>query len=170
MNPHSTDPASPSPSSMGLVPVGYVRSTRKDPTDDDWDAESSTIEMLPRFGAESLLGLDSFSHCIVIYRFHRADPEPAVLARHPRGNPDWPLVGIFAQRAKDRPNALGVTTCKINAVRGAVLSVEGLDAIDGTPVIDIKPYMAEFGPRGAVHQPRWVDELMEDYWSVAVTE
>jgi len=86
------------------------------------------------------------------------------MVRHPRGNPEWPEVGILAQRAKDRPNRLGVTTCRVLSVDGGVLHVQGLDAIDGTPVIDIKPHMQEFGPRGDVHQPSWADELMHGYW------
>ncbi len=74
-------------------------------------------------------------------------------ARHPRGNRDWPLVGIFAQRGKNRPNRLGVSRCRVVTVEGLDVHVEGLDAVDGTPVPDLKPYMEEFGPRGEVHQP-----------------
>ena len=86
-------------------------------------------------------------------------------ARHPRNRQDWPLVGIFAQRGKNRPNRLGLTTGRIVAVDGLSVEVEGLDAIDGTPVLDIKPVMAEFLPRGAVRQPGWSRELMADYWT-----
>ena len=71
-------------------------------------------------------------------------PAPATL----RGRTDWPLVGILAQRAKDRPNRIGVTTCALLAVDGLVLQVEGLDAVSGTPVLDVKPHMAGFGPGG----------------------
>jgi tRNA (Thr-GGU) A37 N-methylase len=85
-------------------------------------------------------------------------------ARHPRGREDWPLTGIFAQCGKNRPNRLGVTVCRILSVDGSLLHVEGLDAIDGTPVIDIKPVMREFLPRGEVRQPDWVSELMAAYW------
>jgi tRNA (Thr-GGU) A37 N-methylase len=85
-------------------------------------------------------------------------------ARRPRGNPDWPLVGIFAQRGKNRPNRIGVTVCRIVSVSGREIEVEGLDAIDGTPVLDIKPVMREFLPRGDIRQPDWSRELMKDYW------
>jgi tRNA (Thr-GGU) A37 N-methylase len=85
-------------------------------------------------------------------------------ARHPRGRDDWPLTGILAQRGKNRPNRLGVTVCRILSIEGSRLTVEGLDAIDGTPVIDIKPVMREFLPRGEVRQPEWVSELMAAYW------
>jgi tRNA (Thr-GGU) A37 N-methylase len=101
----------------------------------------------------------------VIYCFDRV-AESAVErgARHPRGNPVWPRVGIFAQRAKDRPNRLGVTVVAIVGREGRVLRVTGLDAVDGTPVLDIKPVMAEFLPRGPVRQPAWASELMREYW------
>lgn len=85
-------------------------------------------------------------------------------ARHPRGRQDWPLTGVFAQRNKDRPNRIGVTICAVVSVEGMRLKVEGLDAIDGTPVIDIKPVMREFAPREEIRQPAWVSELMSDYW------
>ena len=85
-------------------------------------------------------------------------------ARHPRGNPDWPRVGIFAQRGKDRPNRLGVSRCELLAVDGTAVRVRGLDAVDGTPVLDLKPWMAEFGPRGDMRQPAWASELMRGYW------
>ena len=85
-------------------------------------------------------------------------------ARHPRGNPDWPKVGVFAQRGRNRPNRLGVSVCRILGVDSTRLLVGGLDAIDGTPVLDIKPVLAEFLPRGEVRQPDWSRELMADYW------
>ena len=147
-----------------LTPVGVVRSTREVAEDDGWNAETSAIELLPPFDARALHGLDAFSHCIVVYVFDRASWDESRMTRRPRGNPDWPDVGIFAQRAKDRPNRLGVTTCRVLGVDGATLRVAGLDAIDGTPVVDIKPHMQEFGPRGESHQPEWADELMQDYW------
>jgi len=81
-----------------------------------------------------------------------------------RANQDWPLIGIFAQRAKDRPNRIGVSTCQLVAVERDAVHVRGLDAIDGTPVLDLKPHLVEFGPRGPVHQPRWSHELMSHYW------
>jgi tRNA (Thr-GGU) A37 N-methylase len=84
--------------------------------------------------------------------------------RHPRGNPDWPRVGIFAQRGKDRPNRLGVSRCELLRVDRSAVRVRGLDAVDGTPVLDLKPWMAEFGPRGDVRQPAWASELMRGYW------
>lgn len=140
--------------SFTLEPIGSVRSSRTSPFDDAWDRETTTIELAESYGADALFGLDEFSHLDVVYVFDRV-PEDAVEtgARRPRGNPEWPLVGIFAQRGKNRPNRLGVTTCELLGVDGTVVTVRGLDAIDGTPVVDIKPHMAEFGPRTQVRQP-----------------
>eukprot|EP01037_Dinobryon_pediforme_P017599 gene17599-17803_t len=102
------------------------------------------------FGLEALAGLADFSHLEVLFYFHRV-PETKIEtgARHPRGRTDWPLVGIFAQRGKNRPNRLGLCTCRILSVTGLEVEVQGLDAIDGTPVLDLKPVMKEFLPREA---------------------
>jgi tRNA (adenine37-N6)-methyltransferase len=150
-----------------MTPIGWVRSTRDEPIDDDWDGVSSQIVLDgDRFGADSLAGLEEFSHVEVVYLFDRVeDSEVTPGSRHPRGNPDWPRVGIFAQRARMRPNRIGVTACRLLRVDGTTVHVEALDAIDGSPVLDLKPVMAEFLPRGEVHQPSWSRELMTTYWS-----
>jgi tRNA (Thr-GGU) A37 N-methylase len=150
-----------------LTPIGTVRSTRTEPGDDGWDAELVRIELdTARFGPEALIGLDAFSHVEVIFLFHRADPAKVETgARHPRGNPDWPRVGIFAQRGKDRPNLLGSTICRVLRVDGTTVHLLGLDAIDGTPVLDLKPWMAGFAPRGMHREPQWAEQLMQGYWS-----
>jgi tRNA-Thr(GGU) m(6)t(6)A37 methyltransferase TsaA len=146
--------------------VGHVRGGRADPIDDDWAQSRSVIELDPaKFSPDALAGLGAFSHAEIIFLFDKVLPEEIERgARHPRGREDWPLTGIFAQRGKNRPNRLGVTVCKILSVEGTALQVEALDAIDGTPVIDIKPVMREFLPRGEMRQPEWVAELMAAYW------
>lgn len=152
---------------FAVTPIGTVRSTRSEAYDDDWDAETTTIELdATTFGPDALVGLADFSHVEVIYVFDRV-PEDKVEcgARHPRGNTDWPLVGIFAQRGKNRPNRIGASICEVLVVDGTTVRVRGLDAIDGTPVLDLKPYFAEFGPRGAHRQPVWSTELMTGYWA-----
>ena len=150
-----------------ITPIGHVRGGRDQAIDDDWGQSRAAIELDPaQFTAEALMGLESFSHAEVIFVFDRVpDDKIERTARHPRGRADWPRVGIFAQRGKNRPNRLGVTVCRIIAVEGTRLEVEGLDAIDGTPVVDIKPVMREFLPRGEISQPAWVGELMAEYWS-----
>lgn len=152
------------PRHFNLETVGFVRSSRSRPDDDRWDGESALIELVDPFGERSVRGLSTFSHCIVVYVFDQATWDESKMSRHPRGNTEWPEVGIFAQRAKDRPNRLGVTVCRILAVDGSTIRLAGLDAVDGTPVVDIKPWMVEFGPRGDVYQPSWVADLMKDYW------
>ncbi len=149
-----------------LIPIGHVRGGRAEAIDDDWGASRATIELDPdRFTADALLGLDSFSHAEILFLFDRVPLEKVETgARHPRNRSDWPRIGIFAQRGKNRPNRIGLTIARIIAVDILKLTVEGLDAIDGTPVLDIKPVMAEFLPREAVRQPDWSHELMREYW------
>jgi tRNA-Thr(GGU) m(6)t(6)A37 methyltransferase TsaA len=150
-----------------LQPVGYVVGGRHEPVDDDWGQVRAVISLdRSRFDVDAVAGLTAFSHLVVVFQFHLVE-ESAVQsgARHPRGNTDWPRVGMFAQRAKMRPNRLGVSSCRLLAVEGLDLRVQGLDAIDGTPVLDVKPYMREFEPLPAeVHQPAWASELMAQYW------
>src|SRR5262249_6440082 len=154
---------------ISVVPIGIVRSSVAKPVDDVWGGLVSRIELdASRFTPDSLAGLADFSHVEIMFAFHQvADTDIVSTARHPRGRKDWPKVGIFAQRGKNRPNRLGVTVCKLKSVDGASFSVEGLDAVDGTPVLDIKPFMREFAPREETHQPAWATELMAGYWNSA---
>ena len=149
-----------------VTPIGFVHGGRREPVDDDWGAVEATIELDgDRFEPDVVAGLEDFSHLEVVFVFHLVGDDDIHLgARHPRGRQDWPRVGILAQRAKARPNRLGVTTCDLLGVDGLTLRVRGLDAIDGTPVVDLKPYMAEFAPRGEVREPAWARELMAAYW------
>jgi tRNA (Thr-GGU) A37 N-methylase len=149
-----------------LEAVGHVRGGREEAIDDDWGPSRARIELDPaRFGPEALFGLADFSHAEIIFVFDRiTEAEIVTGARRPRGREDWPLVGIFAQRGRNRPNRLGVSVCRIVAVDGLTVDVEGLDAIDGTPVVDIKPVLGGFLPRGDVREPAWAREIMETYW------
>ena len=152
-------------------PVAVVHSSRTEPTDDGWDDETTTIELVEPYGPQALLGLDAYSHLEVVYLFDRVAADVAVTqARRPRNNPDWPVTGIFAQRGKERPNRIGISTCALLAVDGVTLTVRGLDAIDGTPVLDLKPYLSEFAPRTPVRQPAWSRELMAGYFTGGVEE
>ena len=148
-----------------LNPIGVVHTERLDTRDDNWGEVESVIELRPDLPATSLDGLEDFSHAEIVFVFDRID-EASVASgnRHPRNNPAWPKVGIFAQRASRRPNRLGVTIVAIIGREGSRLRVRGLDAADGTPVVDIKPVMAEFLPREPVRQPAWSHELMRGYW------
>lgn len=148
-----------------LQPVAFVKNTRTGFTDDYWGNILSEIELVPSIPAEALEGITEFSHLEIIFHFNQSDPHKAVYAGHPRGNTNWPHTGIFAQRKKDRPNALGLTIVELVKREGNKIWVKYLDAIDGTPVLDIKPVMKEFLPAGEIRQPPWSKELMKEYWS-----
>jgi tRNA (Thr-GGU) A37 N-methylase len=151
--------------SFVVEPVAFVRGGRDQPIDDHWGASRAQLVLADGVPHEALASLDQFSHAEVIFVFDRVTDEEIVRgARHPRGRADWPLVGIFAQRGKNRPNRLGVCVCRIVSVGDGVVEVEGLDAIDGTPVLDIKPVLSGFLPRGAVREPAWAQEIMQEYW------
>ena len=150
---------------IGFVPIAVVKNNRRSVADDEWGSVISTIELLPPLDETALKGIESFSHLEVIFFFDRVEENKIETgARHPRGNADWPETGIFAQRGKNRPNRIGATICRLCSHEGKTLRVEGLDAIDGTPVLDIKPVIKEFLPREEIRQPQWASELMKDYW------
>ncbi len=150
---------------ISLLPIGVVRGNFMTPVDDVWGETRCRIELDARFSADALRGIEEFSHIEVLFHFDRI-PESEIItgAHHPREREDWPEVGIFAHRGKRRPNRIGSTICRLLSVRGTAIEVAELDAIDGTPVLDIKPYIREFGPKGAVRQPAWATELMSGYW------
>jgi tRNA-Thr(GGU) m(6)t(6)A37 methyltransferase TsaA len=150
---------------IGVEPIGWVRAERRSREDDFWGGAECRIELADGYGADALQGIEDFSHAEILFLFHHVDERNVVRgARHPRNNPEWPRVGIFAQRAKNRPNRIGSTVVRILRRDERVLVVAELDAVDGTPVIDIKPVMKEFLPREEVRQPNWCAELMRQYW------
>jgi tRNA (Thr-GGU) A37 N-methylase len=145
--------------------IGFVSADRQLPEDDYWGGTHSTIKLVDTIDESALDGIEAFSHVEVVFLFHAVTPDKIITgARHPRSNPAWPKVGIFSQRGKNRPNRIGSTICNVVARNGRSLVVSELDAIDGTPVLDIKPVMTEFLPRQATRQPPWSTELMADYW------
>src|SRR5271154_3445648 len=131
---------------MDIRPIGTVLSRVKEPVDDIWGEVACRIDLDPRrFTPDCLAGLADFSHVEVVFLFHLVqESEITAGSRHPRNLPDWPKVGIFAQLGKNRPNRIGVSICRLLSVKYLSLEVAGLDANDGTPVLDIKPYMREF--------------------------
>ena len=146
--------------------VGVVRGGRAEAIDDDWGKSHARIELdAAQFTPDALAGLDAFSHAEIIFVFNKVtESEIEYGTRHPRGRKDWPKVGVFAQRGKNRPNRIGLCTCRIVGLDGLALEVEGLDAIDGTPILDIKPAMRGFLPRDDIREPAWAGEIMKDYW------
>ena len=150
---------------IAMEPIGRVRAPRQRAGDDFWGGIESMIVLDERFDADALRGLEDFSHAEVVFHFDRVDEGKIEYgARHPRNNRDWPRVGIFAQRGKNRPNRIGTTIVRVLRCEGRVLYVAELDAVDETPVLDIKPIMSEFLPRTPVRQPAWSSELMCRYW------
>lgn len=147
-----------------LKPVGSVRNSRKIPSDDFWGSIISEIELSADIPSEAFEGISAFSHLEVIYFFDKVNESEIVYSGRPRGNAAYPFVGIFGQRKKDRPNKLGLCTVQLLEHNGRTLKVKHLDAIDGTPVIDIKPVFKEYLPEEDILQPEWVTDLMKDYW------
>ena len=148
-----------------LKPIAFVNNSRKEILDDNWGSIISTIELSEEIHEDALKGIHEFSHLEIVFYFDQvSDDKVQYEARHPRNNKDYPEVGIFAQRGKNRPNKLGITTVELVETKPRVLIVKGLDAIDGTPIVDIKPVMKEFLPKGEVLQPDWSTDLMKNYW------
>lgn len=150
--------------SISLTPIGVVRGGRSEIVEDRWGPVVAHIALDPAIlECEATLGLDGFSHVEVVFRFHLAARTQRGAA-HPRGNPAWPEVGVLAGHGPMRPNHIGVSRCELLAVDGLDLTVRGLDAIDGTPVLDVKPYSTAFNPAGPVREPAWMGELMREYY------
>ena len=149
---------------MDMKPIGIVKSPVGEQSDENWGKVVSEIHIAEPF-LPGLQGLKEFSHITVVFFMHQATFNPSTdLARRPRGRADMPLVGIFAQRAKHRPNPLGITAVALIRIEKNVLVVRGLDAIDGTPVLDIKPYVSAFDRVDQPVIPEWMGRLMEEYF------
>ncbi len=150
---------------ISLRVVAYIRNDRSEALDDNWDDVVSTVELASDVPSEALNGLSDFSHVeIVFFADWAEDVPPAPWHRRPRGNENWPDVGVFAQRNKDRPNRILLTTVEIAEVGERFVRVRGLDGIDGTPVLDIKPVFRWSVPGSDVRAPRWSEELGENYF------
>lgn len=130
-----------------------------------WARVESTLRFRPEY-VDGLQGLSAYSHVLVVFFLDRAqgfDPAKQLL-RRPRGLESLDPVGVFAQRTKYRPNPLGITAAELLGVDGDAVRVRGLDALDGTPVLDVKPYMPMFDRRDGVTLPPWADAFAEGYF------
>jgi tRNA-Thr(GGU) m(6)t(6)A37 methyltransferase TsaA len=149
---------------MNFEPIGIVKSPVKQAVDKDWGKVISEIRIDSKY-AGSLFGINAFSHIVVVFGMHESTwAIESDLVRRPQGRSDMPLVGIFAQRARHRPNPIGVTSVRLLSAEGSSLFVRGLDAIDETPVLDIKPYFPQYDRVADAQYPEWVDKLMADYF------
>ena len=146
-----------------MRPVGTVRNEVPNRKDDSWGDDISSI-VLDRQFVSGLKGLEDFSHAIILFYLDQAkfDKEKH-LQRRPQNRDDMQMTGIFSQRGKDRPNRIGMTSVEIVSVSEDTLVVKGLDAVNGTPVLDIKPYYPVYDKREAT-VPGWVDRLMKHYF------
>lgn len=154
-------------STIQVEPVGEVVSDIENQRDERWGNIISEIRLDgKRFERAALDGLQEFSHVEILFQFDQLrESTVETRTRHPRENPNWPKIGIFAQRGRKRPNRIGATICEIVSLSGLSLRVRGLDAFNGSPVLDIKPVMAEFLPdKKNVRQPQWASELMSTYF------
>jgi tRNA-Thr(GGU) m(6)t(6)A37 methyltransferase TsaA len=147
-----------------LNAVATVKNTRKTPIDDFWEAVETEIVLADHIPTEAFDNISEFSHLEIIYYFDQVKQEEIVYSGRPRGNPNYPEIGIFGQRKKDRPNSIGLCTVELLAHNDRTIKVKYLDAIDGTPVLDIKPVFREFEPQKPIEQPSWVTDLMQHYW------
>ena len=148
---------------MEFVIIGEVKSPVTEAVDMNWGAVISEIVLKPEF-APGLLGLGDFSHAMILTFLHEAKYVPEVhLRRHPQERQDMPFLGIFAQRARHRPNRIGVTACEIVEVTESRVKVRALDAINGTPVIDVKPYVPVYDRKDATI-PEWMENMMKAYF------
>jgi tRNA-Thr(GGU) m(6)t(6)A37 methyltransferase TsaA len=150
---------------LPLRRIGVVHSPVAEARDEGWGEIVSEVRVDGPFIA-GLRSLTEFSHAIIVFYMHQSsfDAESDLL-RRPRGRDDMPEVGIFAQRAKHRPNPIGITTVEIVGVKGNTLTVRGLDAIEGTPVLDIKPYVPAFDRAEQATLPEWMEQLMQGYFA-----
>ena len=147
-----------------LNPVATVKNSRTSPIDDNWEEVIAEIELAAHIPTEAFENISDFSNLEIIYFFDKVESKDIIYSGRPRGNPGYPVVGIFGQRKKDRPNTIGLCTVELLEHSGRTLKVKYLDAIDGTPVLDIKPVIKEFQPKGEIRQPLWVADLMKNYW------
>jgi len=150
-----------------LTPIAYVKNNRVEITDDFWGGIISEITLTDDFDESALKGIEEFSHLEIIFYFDKVEGDKIKIgAGHPRNNKNWPETGIFAQRGKNRPNRLGLSLVRLVERKGKSLFIKWLDAIDNTPIIDIKPVIKEFLPEPGeeIKQPSWAGELMKDYW------
>ena len=130
-----------------LKPVGIIR--KRD--------EKAWIEITDDY-TDALLGLDGFSHIVVLYWFHKNDTpkDRKILKVHPRANPKNPLTGVFATHSPKRPNLIAISICEITSIEGNIIYIDRIDALDGTPVIDIKCYIPSTRPNTNIRVPDWI--------------
>jgi tRNA-Thr(GGU) m(6)t(6)A37 methyltransferase TsaA len=142
-----------------MTPIGVVRNRVKQTMADGWADIESRIVLRPEL-APMLLNLAEYSHLIVVFWPHQVpgDVRGSKPQLHPRDDDRYPLMGVLATRSQIRPNPVLVTPVPLLEVKGNVLKVRGLDAIDGTPVLDVKPYLPHHDAIPTARVPKWVED------------
>ena len=142
-----------------LKPIGYVRNRVKEPMPDGWANVESRVIIRPEL-ADMLLNLSDYSHVIIVFWPHEVpvDVRGSKPQLHPRDDEENPLMGVLATRSQIRPNPLLTTPVPLLAVNDNVLKVRGLDAIDGSPVLDVKPYLPYYDSIADARLPKWVED------------
>ena len=141
---------------LKLKTIGKVESPIAEPVNRDWNSVVSEIVVDGKW-LKALKGLEDFSHIIVLFYFSKS--KGIKLQTHPKGQTDLPMVGLFSTRSPRRPNPIAMTICRLVKRRGTRLLVKGLDAIHGTPVLDIKPYIPD---NDTIKRPKvasWIKKL-----------
>lgn len=147
-----------------LTSIGTVYSTIDEKVYENWAKVVSEIELYNEY-KDGLIGLEDYSHAIVIFYMDGfRDQLEDQWKRKPRGISNLEEKGCFAQRTKFRPNPIGITIVEIISIHDNIISVQGLDANNGTKVLDIKPYIPQFDIRKNTHIPNWMSELMKGYF------
>lgn len=141
---------------INLKPIGFVKNDIIEPRFGNFASEVSEIILDKKF-TETLNGIENYSHVIIVYWLDKV--KDYVIKHRPQGNPNVPIVGIFACRCPQRPNPIGITTVKLLSRRGNKIKVKGLDILDGTPIIDIKPYWPQYDKVKNPKIPNWVNKL-----------
>jgi len=155
-------PSSQSQSPLTLRPIGHVENGVQVGERVIWEEIESRVVVADEW-AKGLEGLEEFSHVTIIFWLDRPADRETPLRVHPQGNEDIPLVGLFATRTPRRPNPIGLTVVKLLSVQGNTLHVRGLDAYDGTPVLDIKPYLVRGDLKRDALVPEWLLRLWGEH-------
>jgi tRNA-Thr(GGU) m(6)t(6)A37 methyltransferase TsaA len=145
---------------LTLEPIGYVENEIQPGERVIWEGIDSRVVIDARW-VEGLEGLEEFSHVVILFWLDRPQGTETPLKIHPEAKGDLPLVGLFATRTPLRPNPIGMTTVQLLSVENDTLYVRGLDAFDGTPVLDVKPYLMRGDLKPEASVPRWLRELWQ---------
>ncbi len=141
---------------INLKPIGFVKNNIKEPRYGNFANEISEIIVDKKF-TDALNNIEDYSHIIIVYWMDKV--KDYVITHRPQGNPNVPIVGIFACRCPQRPNPIAITTIKLIKHKDNKLKVKGLDILDGTPIIDIKPYWPQYDKVENEKIPNWVNKL-----------